>query len=80
MTIRLVPAVVYDSRLRFLNLHHLPHINSSLSAAEFLFEEGLLTGSLLYNMLNIVLYGNQFFDSKTFAAQFCTVKTIRRLQ
>ncbi len=62
MTIRLVPAIVcYDSRLHFLNLHHVPHLSKTifllLSAQSYVLPKGgLATGRDLKKMLNILLY------------------------
>lgn len=59
MTIRLVPTIVCcDSHLHFLNLHHVPHLNTTIFLpAEFLFaQEGLVAGRDLRKMLNIILH------------------------
>lgn len=60
MTIRVVPAVVCsDIQLRRLNLHHVPHLCTSIyqSLQTFLLhKEGLATGRCLKNMQNIFLY------------------------
>lgn len=86
MTTRLVPTIVCNDIHR-LNLHHVPHLHTStFQSLQILFaQRGTGYGPLpqeyaKYYFRLYLPHESNFRDSKTFAAQLCTVKTIRRLQ